>query len=100
MQIVSNGNNLREMSNLLPGKKRKNIINLSSVELAQRVVKVKYCTPENLSVLNLKSEQVHFIVLSVDVSKNCLLSGKHLDPDQMPCSVASDLGLRCLHRPD
>ena len=41
MQIVSNGDNLHEMSNPVSGKNKKNIINLSSAEYAQRVVKVK-----------------------------------------------------------
>ena len=41
MQIVSNGDILREMSKCFLGKSKKNIINLSSVEFAQRVVKVK-----------------------------------------------------------
>ena len=42
MQIVSNGDNLHEMSNPVSGINMKNIINLSSAELAQRVVKVKH----------------------------------------------------------
>ena len=37
MQIVSTGDNLHEMSDLFSGK---NMINLSSTEYAQRVVKV------------------------------------------------------------
>ena len=42
MQIVSNGDNLHEISNpVFWGKKEKNIINLSSAEFALRVVKVK-----------------------------------------------------------
>ena len=41
MQIVSSGDNLHEMSNPVTGKNKKNIINLSSAENAQRVVKVK-----------------------------------------------------------
>ena len=48
MQIVSNGDNLHPMETicmkcqiLFSGKNKKNIINLSSVELAQRVVKAK-----------------------------------------------------------
>ena len=40
MQIVSDGDNLHEMSNPV-GKSKKNIINLLSVEFAQRVIKVK-----------------------------------------------------------
>ena len=40
MQIASNGDNLYEMSDLISGKNKKNITNLSSAELAQRVVKV------------------------------------------------------------
>ena len=41
MQIVSNGDNLHEMSiPVFLEKKKKNIINLSSAELAPRVVKV------------------------------------------------------------
>ena len=42
MQIVSLGDNLHEMSELIfcEIKKKKNIANLSSTELAQRVVKV------------------------------------------------------------
>ena len=44
MQIVSNRDNLYEMSNLFYGiKNMKSITNLSSAELAQRVVKVKTC---------------------------------------------------------
>ena len=50
MQIVSNGDNLREMSNPVSWgeKKRKDITNLSSAELDKRVVKVQhraYLTP-------------------------------------------------------
>ena len=41
MQIVHNGDSLHEMSNLFSGKNKKNIINLSFVELAQIVVEVK-----------------------------------------------------------
>ena len=42
MHIVSNGDNLHEMSNpIFWGKKYENITNLSSAELAQKVVKVK-----------------------------------------------------------
>ena len=43
MQIVSSGDNLHEMSEPIFWEKkiRKNIINLSSAELAQCVVKVK-----------------------------------------------------------
>ena len=42
MQIVSNGDNLHEMPNPVFWEKiRKNIISLSSTELAQTVVKVK-----------------------------------------------------------
>ena len=47
MQIVSNGDNLHEMSNpifLFSGKNQKSIINLSSAELAERVIKVKFST--------------------------------------------------------
>ena len=40
MKIVSNGDNLHEMSNPVLGKKKKNITALSSAELAKRVVKV------------------------------------------------------------
>ena len=40
MQIVSIGDSLHEMSSLFPWKNKKNT-NLSSSELAQRVVKVK-----------------------------------------------------------
>ena len=42
MQIVSNGDNLHEMSNpVLWGKNKNNVINFSSAELAQRVIRVK-----------------------------------------------------------
>ena len=42
MQIVSNGNNLHEMSNpVFLGKNKKNIINLPSAEFAHRVINVK-----------------------------------------------------------
>ena len=41
MQIVSIGDNLHEMSNLVFLENNKNIINLSSAEFAKRVVKVK-----------------------------------------------------------
>ena len=40
MQIVSNGDNLHELSNPVYGKNKKNIINLLAAELAQKVVKV------------------------------------------------------------
>ena len=45
MQIVSNGDNLFEPSNPVAGKNKKTIINLSSAEYAQRVVKVKQMRP-------------------------------------------------------
>ena len=38
MQIVSNGDNLHEMSNPVVLKNMKNVINLSSAELVMRVV--------------------------------------------------------------
>ena len=41
MQSVSIGDNLYEISNLFSWENMKNIVNLSSAELAQRVVKVK-----------------------------------------------------------
>ena len=47
MQIVPNGDNLHAMSKPFE-KNKKNSINLSSAELAQSVVKVKY--PEQLGV--------------------------------------------------
>ena len=40
MQIVSNGDNLHEMSNPVSWKKKNIRKNLSSAELAQRMVKV------------------------------------------------------------
>ena len=40
MQIVSSGDNLHDMSKPISGKNKKNIVNLSSAELAQKVVKV------------------------------------------------------------
>ena len=41
MQIVSNGDNLHEMSNpVFLEKKSENFINLSSAEFAQRMIKV------------------------------------------------------------
>ena len=42
MQIVSNGDNLHEMSNPVFWENKKNIINLSSAELAQKSVKFKW----------------------------------------------------------
>ena len=58
MQIVSNGDNLHEMSNLVfcfLGKIRQNTINYSSAELAQRVETINTC------ILLLIIEQVCFI---------------------------------------
>ena len=43
MQIVSSGDNLHEISKPIFWKKSENIIDLSSAELALRVVKVKKC---------------------------------------------------------
>ena len=40
MQIVSFGDNLHEMEKLILWESKKNIINLSSAEFAQRAVKV------------------------------------------------------------
>ena len=40
MQIVSLEDNLHEMSKIFSGKNTKNIVNLSSAELAQKVEKV------------------------------------------------------------
>ena len=43
MQIISIGDNLHEMSNpILREQNKKNVINLSSAELAQQVLKVNY----------------------------------------------------------
>ena len=39
MQIVSTGDNLHDMSNLFSGKSKKNV-NLSSVELVKKVVRI------------------------------------------------------------
>ena len=41
MQIVSNGDNLHEMSNPFLGTNQKHITNLSPAELAQRLVEIK-----------------------------------------------------------
>ena len=41
MQIVSYEDNLNVMSDLFSGQNEKNIINFSSAELTQRVIKVK-----------------------------------------------------------
>ena len=41
MQIVSSGDNLHEISNLISGRNKKHVPNLSSAGNAQRVVKVK-----------------------------------------------------------
>ena len=41
MQIVSNGDNLHEISNPVSGENKENIINLLSAELDQKVVKIK-----------------------------------------------------------
>ena len=45
LTICSSGDDLQEMSNPVSGKNKQNIINLSSVELAWRVIKLKFCTP-------------------------------------------------------
>ena len=45
MQIVSIGDNLHEISNPVFWENKKNIINLSSAELAQKVVKVNPFLP-------------------------------------------------------
>ena len=42
MQIVFNGDNLHEMSSPFFWKNKKNIINLSSAELAKRVERVNF----------------------------------------------------------
>ena len=42
MQIVSTADNLHEMSSPVFWEHKKNIVNLSSTHLAQRVVNVKY----------------------------------------------------------
>ena len=42
MQIVSSGDNLHDMSNPVFWEKYENTANLSSAELAQRVVKAKH----------------------------------------------------------
>ena len=42
MQIISNGDNWHEMSNPFFWENKKNIVPLSSAELAKRVVKVKW----------------------------------------------------------
>ena len=41
MQIVSNGDNLHEMSNPVLCENKKSVTSLSSADLARRVVKVK-----------------------------------------------------------
>ena len=51
MQIVSTGDNLHEMSNPVFRENKKNINNLPSAYLAQKVVKVK-CWVGVYSVLN------------------------------------------------
>ena len=42
MQIVSIGDSLHEMSSYFSGRSKKNVINLSSAKLAQRVINVKF----------------------------------------------------------
>ena len=48
MKIVSNGDNLHEMSNLVFWKNKENITNLPSAELAEKVVKINlFCPGKN-----------------------------------------------------
>ena len=56
MQIVL-GDNLHEMSNPVFWENKKNIINLSSAENAQRVVKVKVHTIETLTIWTDRSKE-------------------------------------------
>ena len=77
---------------LFSGKNKKNIINLSSYENAQRVLKVK--------ALLIRT---HAMFLRRE--KNCHKNPKYwdwqawansVDPDQMPQNAASGQGLHCL----
>ena len=53
MQIVSSGNNLHEMSKPVFWEKfKKNTINLSSTELAHRVIKVKKKKKEEKNIFH------------------------------------------------
>ena len=69
MQIVSTGDNLHERSNHVfwgkKKKKRKNITNLSSAELAQNVVNIKE------SDLETKTASVHHHLLTYITYEQC-----------------------------
>ena len=39
------------------------------------------------------------VLLTDDISKNCCMRANSVDSDQMPHSVAYDLGAHCLFRP-
>ena len=55
MQIVSNGDNLLEISNPVFWEKSEKLTNMSSAELAQRVIKVKDCILTfSLPILNIR----------------------------------------------
>ena len=94
MQIVSNGDNLHEMSNPVFSGNKKNVSSLSSAELAQRVVKVN-------SLPNFYLSQNLSFLLLAEVPKK-LLAAWHaysVYPDQMQPSAASDLVVHCSLRP-
>ena len=61
MQIVSNGDNLYEMSNPFSGK---NIINMSSAELAKRVVKVTDSSIFILVMISNKQEHLFYFYIT------------------------------------
>ena len=88
MQIVSNGDNLHEMSNLFSGKNKKHIVNLLSAEFAQRVVKVNTKNSENqyiqqLCLLIMFDSMLDFTQLLVNINK--LVTKSHV------CSTSSDI---------
>ena len=75
MQIVSIADDLHEMlKNKFSGKNRKNIINLSSAELAQSVVKVKWhIIPKKREKLKvLCSDNKYILHIWVTITKTCL----------------------------
>ena len=68
MQIVSLGDNLHEMTKPILWENKKNIINLSSAESTQRVVKIKITImTNNKAVIKVRSTY-RFIILKTGIS--------------------------------
>ena len=99
IQIVSQGDNLHEISNIIfwkKKKKEKNRKNISKYHLLNFLPWMRsvnsFCTLET----KLQQNRSHLLHPVITLNIGTQASANSVDPDQTPQNVASDQGLHCL----